>query len=131
MEVYLTKWMTRYSRREGISHASLCEAIGRAEKGLIDADLGGGLIKQRVARAGKGRSGGYRTIIAYRRLGRAVFLYGFVKSERENIGPDELSSVSETGAVWLAASEARILRGVESGELEKIAYGSEKTEPHS
>jgi hypothetical protein len=54
--------------------------------GLIDADLGGGLIKQRIARAGKGRSGGYRTIIAYRRAGRAVFLLGFAKSERDNIG---------------------------------------------
>jgi hypothetical protein len=130
MQVYLTKWMVRYSRREGISHASLCEAIRRAERGLIDADLGGGLIKQRVARAGKGRSGGYRTIIGYRRLERAVFLYGFAKNERENIGSDELRTVSETGAVWLAASEARILRGLESGELEEVAYGSEEAEPH-
>jgi hypothetical protein len=67
MRVFLTKWMARYARRERISHESLREAIARAEQGLVDADLGGGLIKQRVARVGKGRSGGYRTIIAYRR----------------------------------------------------------------
>jgi hypothetical protein len=66
MQVFLTKWIARFARREKISSASLCEAIARAERGLIDADLGGGLIKQRVARAGKGRSGGYRTILAYR-----------------------------------------------------------------
>ncbi len=57
---------------------------------MIDADLGGGLIKQRVARAGQGRSGGYRMIVAYRVKDRAVFLYGFAKNERENIDSDEL-----------------------------------------
>jgi len=130
MEVYFTKWMARYSRREGISRSSLRDAIRRAERGLIDADLGNGLIKQRVARAGKGRSGGYRTIIGYRRSERAVFLYGFAKNERENVRPDELRSFADTGAVWLAASEAKILRGLESGELEKIEYGSKEIEPH-
>lgn len=68
--------MARFAGREGIAHASLRDAIARAEKGAIDADLGGGLIKQRVARPGKGRSGGYRTIIAYRRGDRAFFIYG-------------------------------------------------------
>lgn len=78
--------MTRFARRERIRDSSLCEAIRRAERGLIDADLGGGIIKQRVARPGQGRSGGYRTVLAYRSGDRAVFLYGFAKSERENIG---------------------------------------------
>ena len=64
MNIYLTKWMARYIRREKIAPADLVEAIERAERGLIDADLGRGLIKQRIARKGKGRSGGYRTIIA-------------------------------------------------------------------
>jgi hypothetical protein len=58
----------------------LLEAIARAERGLIDADLGGGLIKQRVARQGQGRSGGYRMILAYRMKDRAVFLYAFAKT---------------------------------------------------
>ena len=74
MRVFLTKWTARFARREKISHASLRDAIVRAEQGLVDADLGGGLIKQRIARTGKGRSGGYRTIVAYRRSGRAIFL---------------------------------------------------------
>jgi hypothetical protein len=68
----------------------LREAIERAERGTIDADLGGGLIKQRVARQGQGRSGGYRMMIAYRAKDRAVFLFGFAKNERENISTDEL-----------------------------------------
>lgn len=85
MRVFKTKWVGRFTRRERITDASLLEAIERAEGGIIDADLGGGLIKQRVARSGQGRSGGYRMIVVYRTKQRAVFLYGFAKSEQENI----------------------------------------------
>ncbi len=84
VQIFATKWFAKFARREGISDATLREVIERAERGSVDADLGGGLIKQRVARKGKGRSGGYRTIIAYRRARRAVFLFGFAKSTREN-----------------------------------------------
>jgi len=66
LRIFKTKSFVRFARRERISDASLCEAIRRAERGLIDADLGGGVIKQRVARAGQGRSGGFRVLIAYR-----------------------------------------------------------------
>ena len=85
MRIFKTKWFVRFARRERIKDHALLDAIARAEKGLIDADLGSGLLKQRVARAGEGRSGGYRTIIAYRAGGLAVFLYGFAKNERDNI----------------------------------------------
>jgi hypothetical protein len=122
--------MARFARREGISHARLAEAITRADQGLIDADLGGGLIKQRVARAGKGRSGGYRTIIAYRRGDRAIFVYGFAKSKRENLGPDELQSPREIGAVWLSANAQRIARGIHDGELEEVVDESEEVDSH-
>src|SRR3954465_11806237 len=82
--IFKTKWLVRYVRRERIADRSLTEAIERAGRGLIDPDLGGGIIKQRVARSGQGRSGGYRMLIAYRAGARAVFLYAFAKNEREN-----------------------------------------------
>jgi hypothetical protein len=88
MQIYKTRWLARFARQEHIADKSLLEAIARAERGLIDADLGGGLIKQRVARQGQGRSGGYRMIVAYRAQDRAVFFYGFAKSDRENVEPD-------------------------------------------
>ena len=128
MQVFLTKWMARFARKENLSHASLCDAIARAERGLVDADLGGGLIKQRVARAGKGRSGGYRTIIAYRRAGRAFFLFGFAKNEKENVGSDELKSVREIAANWVPADAGRIALGIREGELEEVQYGKEEAE---
>ena len=124
VQVYLTKWMARFSRREGISHASLLDAIQRAERGLIDVDLGGGLIKQRVARRGKGRSGGYRTLIAYRRGHRAFFILGFAKSELENIGRDQLRTTREIAAVLMATPNDVLARKVADGELEEVAYGN-------
>ena len=80
MRIFKTKWLLRYARRERIADRSLSEAIERAGRGLIDADLGGGIIKQRVARSGQGRSGGYRMLVAYREGTRAVFLYAFAKN---------------------------------------------------
>jgi len=82
-----------FAREERLDDRRLCETIARAERGLIDAELGGYLIKQRVARPGGGRSGGYRTVIAYRASQRSVFLYGFAKNERDNIGDRELDDL--------------------------------------
>ena len=98
MRLFKTKWFTRFARREKIADETLVAAIGRAEAGLIEADLGGGIIKQRVARQGQGKSGGIRTLIAYRTGRIAVFIYGFGKNERENIEAVELEVMKEIGA---------------------------------
>ena len=102
MRVFTTKSFQRFQRKESISNWSLCEANDRAERGLIDANLGLGLIKQRVARPGQGRSGGYRTIVAYRDGERAVFLFGFAKSARANLSKAEESDLRAVGALLLA-----------------------------
>jgi hypothetical protein len=93
LRVFITKVFARFVRKERLDDRQLCEAIARAERGLVDADLGGNLIKQRVARPGRGRSGGYRTVVAYRASQRSVFLYGFAKSERDNIDVRELDDL--------------------------------------
>jgi hypothetical protein len=126
MKIFKTKWLSRFTRREGIPDKSLREAIDRAERGIVDADLGGGLIKQRVARPGRGRAGGYRTIVAYKTKERAVFLYGFAKSERDNIGEDELLSLKEIAAGWLAADAAKIRRALEAGALQEVSHDQEE-----
>lgn len=120
MRTFKTKWFARFARRESIADKSLREAIERAERGSIDADLGGGLIKQRVARQGQGRSGGYRTIVAYRAKSRAVFLFGFAKSEQENIEPDELVFLRRLGENWLAADTAGIQEELDAGNVQEI-----------
>ena len=85
-----TKNFARFARREGIEDDALCEAISRAERGLVDADLGGGVVKQRIPRPGQGRFGGFRTIVLYRTEDRAVFVDGFAKSDQDNIDDDDL-----------------------------------------
>ena len=127
MRIYKTKWVGRFARRERIKDTDLAEAIRRAGRGLIDADLGVGIIKQRVARAGQGRAGGYRMLLAYRDGHRAVFLYGFAKSERENIGDDELQTLREIGAAWLAADAQRIERAINESALQEVRDDEEDT----
>jgi len=122
MQVYKTKWLSRFVRHEDITDSSLRDAIARAEKGLIDADLGGGLIKQRVARPGQGRSGGYRTIVAYRAKGRAIFLYGFAKNERDNIQPHELLDLRTVGLNWLNATRQQIADAIVEGLLQEVDH---------
>jgi hypothetical protein len=122
VRIFKTKWVRRYARRERIADESLREAIERAERGLVDADLGGGVIKQRVARAGQGRSGGYRMLVAYRAGERAVFLYGFAKRERENIDEDELLTLREIGAAWLAADARQIALALDEEALQEVPH---------
>lgn len=119
MRIFKTKWFVRFARDERISDDSLRQAIERAERGIVDADLGGGVIKQRVARAGQGRARGYRMLIAYRAGDRAVFLYGFAKKERENIGDDELTTLREMAAAWFAADDENLEDAILEGALQE------------
>ena len=89
MRIYKTKAFARFARSERIADATLCEAIANAERGLIDADLGEGLIKLRVARRGQGKRSGYRMLIAFQSKLRAIFLFGFAKSDLDNIADDQ------------------------------------------
>ncbi len=126
MRLFKTKWFMRYARQERIGDHSLIDAIERAERGLVDADLGGGIIKQRVARSGQGRSGGFRLLIGYRSGNRAVFLYGFAKNERDNIEPDELETLREIGAAWIEANKEYLENAIKKGILAEVSYDDKK-----
>jgi hypothetical protein len=125
LRVFKTKHFPRFARRERISDASLSEAVRRAERGLIDADLAGRVIKQRVARPGQGRSGGYRVLIAYRPKSLAVFLFGFAKSERDNIDDDELTTLQDIAKGWLDADAMALARALADGLMQEVRYGEE------
>ena len=120
MKVYSTKTFRRFQRKEGISDAALVAAVDRANAGIIDADLGGGLIKQRIARSGQGKRSGYRTIMAYRAGERSVFLYGFGKNERNNIDGDELARWKVTGRVILEGDADWIVSAIADGHLTEV-----------
>jgi hypothetical protein len=118
--IYKIKTFARFARDERIDDKSLVDAIKRAADGLVDADLTGGLIKQRVARQGQGRRGGYRVLIAFRSRDFSVFLYGFAKSDRENLDPKELRTVQQLAAYWLTASPPVIQQALTDGKLAEV-----------
>ncbi len=120
MRVFKNKPFMRFARKVDFNDAALCEAIANAERGLIDADLGGGVIKQRVARPGKGKSGSFRTMILYKRGKRAFFVYGFAKSERSNVSQDEVATLKELASELLAYDDGAIARAVTSGTLIEV-----------
>ena len=120
MRSFKTKAFARRARQEGISDEQLLGAVERAARGLIDAELGGGLIKQRIARRGQGRSGGYRTIIAWRAKNRSIFVYAFAKSMRDNISDAELADLKDLAALYLGYSSKEIDRAVAAGELFEV-----------
>ena len=120
MRVFKNAWFKRFARRERISDATLTRAITRAAKGAVDADLGGNVIKQRIARPGQGKSGGYRTIIVFRRGDKAFFVYGFAKKKLDNISKDELKVFKQAAKELLALSDEQIEKLIEIGGLTEV-----------
>ena len=94
--------------------------------GLVEADLGGGLIKQRIAREGKGKSGGYRTLVAYRKGERSVFLFGFAKSERANIDRVELEALKRVGQGFLELTDDQLAQTIALERISEVNYGPER-----
>ncbi len=126
MRLFKLKAFARFQRREGIADTTLSRAIRSAEDGLVDANLGGGLIKQRVARQGQGKRGGFRTIVAYRRGSRAVLLFGFAKSERDNLDDDELAQWQRVGRTYLGLDDEGLEAAIAAEELMEVSYGEEE-----
>ena len=118
--IYKNRWFAKFANREGISDAALFAAIDQANRGLIDADLGGGLIKQRVAREGGGKSGGYRTLVFFRHEERAIFAFGFAKSDKANLSSVELRTYKQAAKIVLALTQAQIDTEVREGRMFEV-----------
>ena len=120
MRVFKNRYITRYTAKQGITDADLLEAVQRAESGLIDADLGGGVIKQHIARQGQGRSGGYRSIILFKQGDRAFFVYAFAKNDRENIDRRELGQLKRTATTYLNYTADELTLLINNGTITEI-----------
>lgn len=120
MRIFKNKTFTRFARKAGIDDASLCKAVRDADQGLLDADLGGGVIKQRVARSGAGKSGGFRTLILFRIGTLAFFVHGFAKNERDNIDVDELAALRKLAADMLNYDDAALRSAQENKTLIEV-----------
>ena len=128
MRIFKNKWFERFARKEGIDDAALCAAVEQVEKGLIDADLGGGVLKQRIARPGEGKSGGFRSIVVFRRGARAVFVYGFPKRSRANIKDHELRGFKALARELLGYDDAALAKAARTGALKEVSCSGEEDE---
>ena len=106
--------------------ADLCKGIDEIEAGLVDAVLARGLIKKRISRKGQGKSGGYRTIIAFQEGERAFFLAGFAKKDKANISQTELVALCEFAEALMGKSDVWIKSQTEQGALEEISHETEQ-----
>jgi hypothetical protein len=119
MSVYKSKAFVRFARKAGLTDAQLAAAAALVVSGRFDADLGG-VYKQRVARAGGGKSGGFRTLLAFRAGQSCFFVYGFAKNARANITAKELEALQAYAALLLSYGAGALEAAVKHGELVKI-----------
>jgi hypothetical protein len=120
--VLKTRTFCRWLRKTELQDAMLLKAVEEMENGLVDADLGGGVVKKRIALSGRGKSGGARTLIATNRADRWIFIYGFEKSMRDNISHAERIFLQGIAQDLLGCSEKTLLNAIAQGELEEIRH---------
>lgn len=112
----------KFAKKERISDARLCELIKALEKGAVDVDYGGGVIKQRVGRPNQGKSGGYRCIILFRIKDKAFFVYGFPKNNRDNISQEEERAFKDLSQQMFDFSDDDLDQMLKVGVLVEVTY---------
>lgn len=128
IRVFMDRAFDDWARDEGLPDAKLCEAAAEIENGLVNARLGGFLIKKRVGAAGRGKSGEYRTIVAHRQDDRLVFLHGFGKNEKENITQKEKRALSKLGDQYMRLSDAEMTQLVRGKLITEVECDEPDTE---
>lgn len=120
MRVFKTRAFNRWAGKAGVTDTALLKTVADIERGLIDADLGSYLLKQRVALPGRGKSGSTRTLLATRFAGTLYFLFGFEKSDRENITKRELGIYQSLASTLVALSNDQIETALKANELIEV-----------
>jgi hypothetical protein len=120
--IYKTRHFARWLHKAGIAEAALYTAVCEMKRGLIDADLGGGLVKKRVAIAGRGKRGSVRTLLATNKNDRWFFVFGFAKNERANINKLELKALQLLAADLLKLSDDKLVIALANNTLQEITH---------
>lgn len=118
--VFKTRHFSRWMRKTELTDSSLCAAVLEMAQGLIDADLGGGVVKKRVGLPGRGKRGGARTLVATNKGNRWFFLFGFEKNDRANISAEEKEALQSIAQDLLARTGKDLDAQVEDGTLQEI-----------
>lgn len=122
MRIFKSNAFEKFARKHKISDSLLINAINEIENGLIDADLGSGVIKQRLAKAHRGKSKGYRVIIIYKFKHISLFAYGFDKKDKENLTPAEENTFKALAKYFVAITNEQLNQSIEARELIEVPY---------
>lgn len=128
MGTFKVKSFERFAQRHGISNAALLKAAENAVAGYVDADLGGGVYKQRVARVGQGKSSGFRTLLTHRTNEHVFFVFGFAKNERDNITRKELMALIAQARMFGDLSTDQIASALQRGALIEVEHGTDQAQ---
>ena len=120
--IFETRYFSRWMRKTDLTDKALCAAIAEMMLGLIDGDLGGGIIKKRIGLAGRGKRGGARTLVASNKGNRWFFVFGFEKNDRANISADELEALQGLARELLARTNQQLDEAVVGGALQEICH---------
>ena len=120
MRVFKNKWFQKWAAKEGLDDEVLRAAVEEIENGLIDAELGGHVVKKRVALPGRGKRGGTRTLVVYQQANKAFFVYGFAKNERANISDKELKALKLLATQLLGYTNPALVKAIDAGELIEV-----------
>jgi hypothetical protein len=124
--VFKTRFFSRWMRKTELTEKALCDAVLEMTHGLIDADLGGGIIKKKVGIAGRGKRGGARTVLATNKNDRWFFVFGFQKSARSNINSEEKEALKFLADDLLSMSASALDSACQSDALQEICHENEK-----
>jgi hypothetical protein len=120
MQAFKTKWFAKWAVSQKLTDAALAVAVAEMERGLVDAELGGEVVKKRVALPGKGKRGSTRTLVAFRHGDKAFFIYGFAKNERANISAKEVKALKLLARELLSYTKPALAKVVKAGELIEV-----------
>lgn len=120
--VYKTRQFAKWMRKTDLTDDALCLAVREMVSGLVDADLGGDVLKKRVALPGRGKRGGVRTLVATRRASRWFFVFGFEKNEKANVTSTELEALQWLAKQLLNLSGAQLEVAAQDGSLQEICH---------
>ncbi|MBD2455099.1 type II toxin-antitoxin system RelE/ParE family toxin [Nostoc sp. FACHB-87] len=126
MKIYKNRTFDRWARKEELNNLSLCNAANEMAAGLYDADLGDGLFKKRIAKPGKGKRGGFRTLVATNNEDRWFFIFGFSKNERSNIDKDEEEALKMLSKQLLAYTLEELEQAKNSNALIEVICNAEE-----
>ena len=121
----MTRQFSRWMRKTELTEPALCLAVAEMAHSLIDADLGGGVVKKRVAMPGRGKSGSARTLLATNRASRWFFVFGFEKNERSNVTEKEVVALQRLAADLLRLSLSQLDEHVGSDALKEICHDNQ------